>query len=80
MKRHKSVIETNKEEDSDVAVKAPKNNPVHLNCIRNVEFKNYYPQNNINTNTNIVALQIPVKYLSMMKLKKENTLEMKNKS
>ena len=73
------VIETNKEEDPDIAVKPPKNNPVHQNCIKNIEFRNYQPQNNINTNTNIVALQIPVKYLSIMKPKKINALEMKNK-
>ena len=69
---NKSVILMNKKgnetmpiriglEDTDVPVKDPVHNAIHQNCIKNMDIMNYHPQNNINTSTKIVALQILMK-------------------
>ena len=63
----------------DVPAKTSVNNAVHQKCIKNIDIMNYYPQNNMNTNANIVVLPILIKHLSSMKPMKENVLEVKNK-
>jgi len=69
----------NTPENTEIAILPPVNNIIHQSYIQNVNSRNYHPHNNINTNSNMVALQIPLKYYSSVKPKLENAREMKNK-
>ena len=59
----------NKQGGSEKIVPAPENNPIHLCCIGSMRSQTYHPKNNITKNTNMVVLQIPIKFLNSKKLK-----------
>ena len=92
-KPNESADASDKEEDSQntdilsqcnnldgtpIVIKPPKNNIIHKSWMSNVAKKNYHEHNKVNTNKNMVGLQIPLKYLTAAKPKKESALEMKN--
>ena len=66
----------NEEENVDLMLANPENNNMHLACIRCLNDQIYHPENSINENENVVALQLPLRYF---KSKKPTLQEAKDK-
>ena len=71
-----TVPDENEEENVDLMLANPENNKIHLACIQCLNDQIYHPENSINENENVVALQLPLNYL---KSKKPTLQEAKDK-
>ena len=71
-----AVPDENEEENVDLMLANPENNKIHLACIQCLNDQIYHPENSINENENVVALQLPLNYL---KSKKPTLQEAKDK-